>query len=106
MVIFGCLLERKKNNIGYLSFKKHRNFKEPKSIYITRRNGKYWVSFCFENDNIMEVQSKKETLKYLKGCDLEYLEKHTIGIDRGVAIPIQAGNQSFDFSQTQKKKQN
>ena len=52
----------------------------------------------------MEVQSKKETLKYLKGCDLEYLEKHTIGIDRGVAIPIQAGNQSFDFSQTQKKK--
>ena len=38
----------KTNNIGFLSFKKHKNFNIPNSIYITKECGKYHVSFCYE----------------------------------------------------------
>ena len=51
----------------------------------------------------VDIPTKKQTLKHLKGASLEYLDKYTVGIDRGVAIPIQAGDQSFDFSDQQKK---
>jgi len=94
----------KRNNIGYLSFKRHRSFSEPKSIYITKCNGKYWISFCYEtNNDKTDVPTKKQTLKYLKDASSEYLNKYTVGIDRGVAIPIQAGDKSFDYSDQQKK---
>lgn len=94
----------KKNNLGHLSFKKHKSFSEPKSIYITKRNGKYWISFCYEkNNDRIDVPTKKQTLKHLKDASFEYLDKHTVGVDRGVAIPIQAGDHSFDFSEQQKK---
>ena len=33
----------KRNNIGYLSIKKHQNFIIPNSIYITKKNGQYRV---------------------------------------------------------------
>ena len=93
----------KTKNIGYLSIKKHRRFKEPKSLYITKRNGKYWVSFCFEENPSIDIPTKKETLRYLKDCTTEYLEKHTVGIDRGIAVPAQVGDQALDFSVYQKK---
>lgn len=93
----------KKNNIGYLSFKKHKSFKEPKSLYITKKYGTYWISFCYEMDEAVDIPTKKQTLKHLKGASLEYLHQYTVGIDRGVAVPIQSGNESFDFSLQQKK---
>ena len=44
----------------------------------------------------------QEHLDYLKTCDREFLEEFTVGIDRGVARPVQAGSESFNFNTGQK----
>lgn len=95
----------KKNNIGYLSMTIHCKYKTPNSLRITRKNGTYWVSFCYD-DHINEesLLTQAEHLEYLKGCSSEELEKMTIGIDRGVKIPVQAGKTEFDFTEQQQKK--
>lgn len=94
----------KTNNIGYLSFKSHRSFKLPNSIYIKRERGQYTVSFCY--DSFMEMDknmlSDNEHLTYLQGTNQDYLNVNVVGIDRGIVRPVHAGDQSFDFTQNQK----
>lgn len=94
----------KKNNIGYLSFKAHREFKIPNSIYIKKLCGKYTLSFCYENNkNNADLVGKDEYLQYLQNSSIDYLNENVIGIDRGVAIPVHIGNTTFDFTAAQKK---
>jgi putative transposase len=95
----------KRNNIGYLSIKTHRKFKEPKSIYIKKQNGRYTVSLAFD-DGIDEsgLNDQEAFLKVLSQCSQENLEKMTIGIDRGVVRPVQAGKECFDLTPEQKRK--
>jgi len=94
----------KTNNIGYLSIKTHRNFKEPKSIYIKKKNGRYTVSLAF-NDEADEkgLLDQESYLELLSSLSKEYLEKITMGIDRGVTRPVQAGEDVYDFTPGQKK---
>lgn len=92
----------KTNNIGFLPFKAHRSYKLPNSIYIKKERGKYTVSFCYEDGNEMPA-TNSESLAYLQEATKEYLNDIVIGIDRGVAIPVHAGDQSFDFNKGQKK---
>jgi putative transposase len=95
-----------RNNIGYLSIRNHDSYQEPKSIYIKKRNGCYWVAFCYEDDlDNSEMHTPKDNLKYLSKAPKEYLEKHTIGIDRGVVRPVQAGNEVYDLTPNQKRSQ-
>ncbi len=42
--------------------------------------------------------TQKDHLKHLRGGGREFLEKHAIGIDRGVVRPVQAGSLVFDFT--------
>lgn len=94
----------KKNSVGYLSFKPHRGFNIPNSIYIKKESGQYSVSFCYENgEDEKPLPSNKDHLTYLQGANKAYLNDYVIGIDRGVAVPVQAGNQSFDFTRGQKR---
>jgi putative transposase len=93
----------KTNNIGYLSIKNFTSYKEPNSLWLKRKNDKYFVSFCYD-DGSEENPSQKEHLDYLKGLSLEDLENITIGIDRGIKRPVQAGDDVFDFTLEQKKK--
>lgn len=92
---------KKTNFIGYLSFKPHRRYKIPNSIYIKKARGQYTVSFCYEDEQ--SLTSNKEHFAYLQGATRKYLNDCVVGIDRGVAVPAQAGNQSFDFTRGQKK---
>lgn len=95
----------KTNNIGYLSFKAHRKFEIPNSLYVRKERGQYTVSFCYENGkNEVELSSNAEHLAFLQGSTKEYLEESVIGVDRGVAIPAHAGSMTFDFCDNQKKK--
>ena len=95
---------QKKNNIGYLSFKTHKKFKIPDSLHIVKEHGKYFICFAYD-DGLSEESlfDNQEHLEYLKTCDREFLEEITVGIDRGVARPVQAGSQSHDFDPNQKK---
>jgi len=94
----------KTNNIGYLSIKTHRKFKEPKSIYVKKKNGRYTVSLAFD-DGINEkgLTDQAAYLKKLSKLPENKLDEITIGIDRGVTRPVQAGEEVFDFSTGQKK---
>jgi putative transposase len=92
----------KTNNIGYLSLKIHKPFKKPNSIWLIKENGKYMVSFCYEDD--CNPISNEEHLNYLKKCSKKELEEMTVGIDRGVTRPVQVGDKYFDFTREQKKK--
>lgn len=92
----------KTNNIGYLSFKAHKDFKLPNSIYIKKANGKYSISFCYENEDMGNDFTDVKHLTYLQTKDEEYLKQNVIGIDRGVKIPAQACDKSFDFTKGQK----
>ena len=72
---------------------------------ISRINGDYWVSFCYEDDLDQEtLQTQEQHLEYLKDLPREELEQMVIGIDRGVKRPVQAGHEVFDFTIEQKKK--
>jgi putative transposase len=94
----------KTNNIGYLSYKAHSKFEIPNSLYVRKERGQYYVSFCYENGvDETSLSSNAEHLAFLQGSPREFLEQHSIGIDRGVAIPAQAGELSFDFSASQKR---
>lgn len=93
----------KTNNIGYLSFRSHGKFEIPKSLYIRKNNGRYTVSFCYENGiDDAELLSNEEHLKRLSESDDAYLENNTIGIDRGVTIPVHSGDKEYDFTSNQK----
>lgn len=94
----------KTNNIGYLSFKAHSQFEIPNSLYVRKEHGQYYVSFCYENGKDgSDLSSNAEHLTFLQGSTKEDLEEHTIGVDRGVAIPVHAGSMTFDFCNNQKK---
>jgi putative transposase len=96
----------KTNNIGYLSFKTHKTFELPNSIYIKKASGKYTISFCYDKQDIENQLTNAEHLSYLQTKGEEYLNQNVIGIDRGVAIPAKASEQSFDFTKGQKKNNN
>lgn len=93
----------KRNHMGFLSIKNHASYREPNSIRIKKKNGRYWVSFCYE-DGVEGLPNQHEHLEYLKSLEQEQLNKMTIGVDRGVKRPVQAGNDVYDFSLEQKRK--
>ncbi len=94
----------KTNNIGYLSIKNHRGFKNPKSIYIKKKNGRYTVSLAFNDEmDKKDLTDQESYLDLLSRLSREELETITMGIDRGVVRPVQAGEEVFDFSPGQKK---
>jgi putative transposase len=94
----------KTNNTGYLSFKSHRHFSEPKSIYIKKERGLYSVSFCYDDGfDERQLLDDKAHLKYLQGEAKESLTTKTVGLDRGVAVPVHAGYKAFDFTKEQKQ---
>jgi len=96
----------KRNNIGYLSIKNHRRYKEPASIYIRKKHNTYWVSFCYQDPCApQENKSTKETLEMLRKKGKDYLEAHTVGIDRGIVRPVQCSDSDtfFDFNKGEKR---
>lgn len=95
----------KKNNIGYLSIKNHAFYKEPNSIRLKKYNGVYSVSFCYDDGfNESCLRNQQEHLDHFGQYTKNKLEEITVGIDRGIKIPCQAGLESYDFSKEQKNK--
>lgn len=94
----------KTNNIGYLDIKIHREFSIPRSLRIKQKNGDYTVSFCYEDGRAEhDMMTQEDNLRYLSVMNAQELDKITIGVDRGVVIPVQAGDNKYDFSDEQKQ---
>jgi putative transposase len=87
---------------GILKFKKHRSFKIPNSITVSKQAGFFYVSFC--HDKPMDITEPKILLDRLSSLDCEDLTPQVVGIDRGVVIPFVASTgEEYDFCPAQKK---
>jgi putative transposase len=92
----------KTNNIGYLNFVAHRDFFEPNSITISKKNGNYYVSFNYENGLVLKSQD--ELIEEFSKLDEASLIEKTNGLDRGVVVPVMSStSQKFDFTLEQKQ---
>ena len=87
----------KTNTIGILPVKWHKKPKKlPNSIWIKVINGRWNVSFSYQND-IYEpkLNSLDEHLGWLRDATDVQLDKWVVGIDRGVARPVQTPDRCF-----------
>jgi len=96
-------VETKKHPIGFVAFKSHRAFEPPASIHISVHAGKWHLSFTYD-DGVPEPD-EKDTIAWLRQFDEAELLAMTVGLDRGVTIPLAASNGlDFDFIAIQKRR--
>jgi putative transposase len=93
----------KKFAVGELSFVAHKAYKVPASLHVSIHARQWHVSFSAD-DNIPEP-SDKEITDYLMQFEESELLAVTVGLDRGVTIPVAVSDgQTFDFSPVQKSR--
>ena len=93
----------KKFPIGLLAFKAHKAFKLPASLHLSLHAGRWHVSFNYD-DNVPEPTDKEITAYLMQFSEAE-LQSRTVGLDRGVTLPLAGSDgQQFDFTQPQKQK--
>ncbi|AOU98678.1 transposase [Acidihalobacter yilgarnensis] len=89
--------------VGILAFKAHKEFKLPASLHISIHAGRWHVSFNY--DDGLPEPTDKDTTDWLIRFDEPELRKMTVGLDRGVKLPLAGSDsQEFDFSKVQKKR--
>ena len=92
----------KKFPVGLLTFKAHKAFKLPASLHVSIHAGRWHVSFNYDN-NVPEP-TDKDTMDWLTQFDEVELRKMTVGLDRGVTLPLAGSDyQQFDFTPPQKQ---
>jgi putative transposase len=68
----------------------------PNSIWIRVENGRWTVSFSYENgQDETQLSTLSEHFEWLKGASRAQLEGMVVGIDRGVARPVQTPDRFF-----------
>ena len=94
--VFGrkLILGTKKHPIGEVALRAHRLFEAPASIHISVHAGQWFVSFNY--DTVTPEPKDEDTAAWLQGFDQDELRGRTLGLDRGVAIPL-AGSDGRDF---------
>lgn len=93
----------KKYPVGVLAFKAHKDYKPPASLHISIHAGQWHVSFNCD-DGIAEP-TDKDTTAWLTQFDAAELLEMTVGLDRGVALPLAGSDgQQFDFTPIQDKR--
>lgn len=98
---FKLIIGTKKFPIGEIKYKRHRAHGVPKSIYIAREGGQWFLSFS--SDNGEDEYSDAEIGAWLKTFSSDELSKMTVGGDRGVVSPLViSDNAEFVFSEEQK----
>lgn len=87
------------------------DWKVPKSIHISINAGRWHVSFSNEADEESVAPSESDVLDQLRQLTAEELAVRTIGLDRGVAVPLMAAcatggqePQAFDLLPVQRER--
>lgn len=83
-------LGTKKFPIGFLSFTAHTAWEKPKSLHISVENGKWHVSFSY--DDGVETPKDQDLVKELRTFSEQDLIACTIGFDRGTVLPVMASD--------------
>lgn len=93
----------KKFPLGLLAFKAHRDYQPPASLHISIHAGQWHVSFNFDDSTVEPTD--KDTTDWLMQFEAPALHAMTLGLDRGVALPLAASDgQKFDFTPVQDKR--
>lgn len=101
---YNLFIGTKTNQVGILKFVAHRDFELPKQIVVSKKNGQWFVSFCYEVEDIPE-ESEETLLQTYAALPEVTLKEITVGIDRGIAIPFQLNNgQSHDLEDKAKER--
>lgn len=79
-------LGTKRFPVGRLSFVSQKPFKTPASLHIKVDAGRWFISFCSEDGQA--EPSEEDTLNWLMQFKERELLGQTLGIDRGVSIPL------------------
>lgn len=94
-----------KTKLGLLDFKAHNSLKDlkpPASIHISIHAGSWYLSFNSEDGTIEPRES--ETVEYLMQYSESELLSQTLGLDRGVNIPLATSDgRAFGFTDIQLK---
>lgn len=89
--------------VGTLEFKAHRDYEIPASIHLSIHAGRWHISFNY--DDAIPEPTEKETTAYLMQFSEAELLAMTLGLDRGVALPLAGSDeQQFGFSKIQQKR--
>jgi len=89
--------------VGVLEFKAHRDYKIPASLHLSIHAGRWHISFNYD-DGVIEP-TEEETITYLTQFDEAELRRMTVGLDRGVSLPLAGSDgQRFGFSVVQQKR--
>ena len=75
-----------KNYLGVLPFVAHKEYEIPNSIHIAIEAERWSVSFNYDTDEL--ELTEEEILQSLMGSSEEELLIQTVGVDRGVHIPL------------------
>ena len=93
----------RKYPVGVLTFKAYKEYKPPASLHLSVQAGQWHVSFNYD-DNATEP-TDKDTTAWLTQFDASELREMTVGLDRGVALPLAGSDgQRFDFTPVQDKR--
>lgn len=93
----------KKHPVGTLQFKAHKEYKIPSSIHISINCGQWHVSFNYDDECI--EPSPEDTTAWLMQYNESELREMTVGLDRGVHLPLACSDgQQFGFSEVQEKR--
>lgn len=93
----------RKHPVGVLAFKAHHAYQPPASLHISIHAGQWHVSF--NGDDGLIEPSDKETTAWLRQFGAAELRDMTLGLDRGVALPLAGSDgQQFDFLPIQIKR--
>ena len=105
------LIGTRKFPCGELPFVAHRQgWTPPKSIHVSVHAGRWHVSFSNEPSSTdVPLPAEADTLAYLRQFSAEELLARTVGLDRGVAIPLVASRASgepirFELLDAQKER--
>lgn len=102
-------LGTKRKDLGALNVKWHRKPRPdqlPNSLWIRVVNGRWTVSFSYDDGHLEEsVLSSEEHLAWLSQCSEKQLEDMITPIDRGIARPIQTHNKTYAPTKKALKKQ-
>jgi putative transposase len=88
------ILGTKKFPLGEVALRAHRVFDVPASIHVSVHAGQWFVSF--NHDTKVPEPKDEDTAAWLQDFTQDELRSRTLGLDRGVAIPL-AGSDGRDF---------
>ena len=97
------LVGTKKFPVGEILFKVHGPYEPPASLHLSVHSGQWHVSFNHD-DGVIEP-SEAETTAWLRQFDEPALLSMTLGLDRGVAVPLATSDdRKFGFSPVQDRR--